>query len=209
ARTDATGVAASPRFAANDVAGKLTATATTTGTTDAATFALRNTAAQATTITPGVAAAESTSVGTTFAVRLAVTVTDENDNPVPGVRVTFSAPTHGPTARFGRRRTTAVVTNRDGVAVAASLTAGPPAGLLAEIDRLGTNLLTVTNGQTFFGDTAELPLAAPGMVARIGPVLRVADTGSTSANVYRSPLIPKVNTNGLTVQAATLELLPV
>ena len=44
------------------------------------------------------------------------------------------------------------------------------AGLLAEIDRLGTNLLTVTNGQTFFGQTAELPKPAPGMIGRIGPV---------------------------------------
>jgi putative ABC transport system permease protein len=80
--------------------------------------------------------------------------------------------------------------------------------LLAEIDRLGTNLLTVTTGQTLFGDTAELPLAAPGMIARIGPVTQVADTGSTSVNVYRSPLIPSVNTNALDVQAATLNLLP-
>jgi putative ABC transport system permease protein len=80
------------------------------------------------------------------------------------------------------------------------------AGLLAEIDRLGTNLLTVTNGQTLFGQTAELPLAAPGMIARIGPVLQVQYTGSTNANAYRSPLIPSVNTNGLAVQAASLGL---
>ena len=46
------------------------------------------------------------------------------------------------------------------------------------------------------------------MIARIGPVTEVADTGSTSANVYRSPLIPSVNTNALQVQAATLDLLP-
>ena len=86
------------------------------------------------------------------------------------------------------------------------LSASSQAGLLSEIDKLGTNLLTVTTGQTLFGDTAELPLAAPGMIARIGPVTQVADTGSTSANVYRSPLIPSVNTNALQVQAATLNL---
>jgi putative ABC transport system permease protein len=80
------------------------------------------------------------------------------------------------------------------------------AGLLAEIDKLGTNLLTVSTGQTLFGGTAELPLAAPGMIGRIGPVNQVADTGSTTANVYRSPLIPAVNTNALQVQAATLNL---
>jgi putative ABC transport system permease protein len=88
------------------------------------------------------------------------------------------------------------------------LSASSQAGLLAEIDRLGTNLLTVTTGQSFFGDVAELPLAAPAMIARIGPVLEVSETGSTSAAVYRSPLIPSVNTNALSVQAASLRLLP-
>src|SRR6516164_2729754 len=78
------------------------------------------------------------------------------------------------------------------------------AGLRAEIDRLGTNLLTVTNGQTVFGQTAELPTAAPGMIRRIGPVTQVADTGAIdSAHAYRSPLIPAINTNALAVQAAS------
>jgi putative ABC transport system permease protein len=86
------------------------------------------------------------------------------------------------------------------------LSSSSQAGLLAEIDRLGTNLLTVTNGQTLSGETAELPLAAPGMIRRIGPVTQVQYTGSTRANVYRSPFIPAVNTNGLAVQAATLGL---
>jgi putative ABC transport system permease protein len=86
------------------------------------------------------------------------------------------------------------------------LSSSSQAGLLAEIDRLGTNLLTVTNGQTFLGEEAALPIAAPGMIARIGPVLQVQETGSTDANVYRSPLIPAVNTNGISVQAASLGL---
>ena len=50
------------------------------------------------------------------------------------------------------------------------LSASSQAGLLAEISQLGTNLLEVTNGQTLFGGTAELPKAAPAMIARIGPV---------------------------------------
>jgi putative ABC transport system permease protein len=86
------------------------------------------------------------------------------------------------------------------------LSASSQAGLLAEIDKLGTNLLTVTNGQTLFGEAAELPLQAPGMIARIGPVQQVQETGSTNANVYKSPLIPAVNTNALAVQAASLDL---
>jgi putative ABC transport system permease protein len=88
------------------------------------------------------------------------------------------------------------------------LSASSQAGLLGEIDRLGTNLLTVTTGQTLSGETAELPISAPGMIARIGPVTQVADTGSTSASVYRSPLIPSAQTGALSVQAATLTLLP-
>ena len=86
------------------------------------------------------------------------------------------------------------------------LSSSSQAGLLAQIDKLGTNLLTVQNGETLFGQAAELPLAAPGMISRIGPVQQVQYTGSTSANVYRSSLIPSVNTNALSVQAASLAL---
>jgi putative ABC transport system permease protein len=86
------------------------------------------------------------------------------------------------------------------------LSSSSQAGLLTEIDKLGTNLLTVTNGQTLFGDTAELPLAAPKMIGRIGPVTHVQETGSVDANVFRSPLIPSINTNALSVVAASLGL---
>jgi putative ABC transport system permease protein len=87
------------------------------------------------------------------------------------------------------------------------LSSSSQAGLLNEISRLGTNLLTVANGQTLSGDTAELPVAAPGMIARIGPVAAVDDTGAVSnAYAYRSPLIPKINTNALSVQATSLDL---
>ena len=57
------------------------------------------------------------------------------------------------------------------------LAASSQAALLAEIAALGTNLLTVTNGQTFGGATAELPAAAPGMIARLPGVTAVQDTG--------------------------------
>src|SRR5471032_1027866 len=79
-------------------------------------------------------------------------------------------------------------------------------GLLAEINALGTNLLTVTNGQSLFGQTAELPKAAPGMIGRIGPVSVVQYTGSVAANVFRSPLVPSIDTNALSVDAASLGL---
>ena len=81
------------------------------------------------------------------------------------------------------------------------------AGLNAEIARLGTNLLTDTNGQNFTGGTAELPDAAPGMIARLPSITQVQSTGTVgNVNAYRSPLIPAIDTNALTVQAASLHL---
>jgi putative ABC transport system permease protein len=87
------------------------------------------------------------------------------------------------------------------------LSASSQAGLLNEIDRLGTNLLTVTNGHTFFGQSAELDKSAAGMIARIGPVQDVEETGGVSAAVYRSNLVPTYETNGLNVVAASTGLL--
>ena len=90
------------------------------------------------------------------------------------------------------------------------LSASSQAGLLAEINQLGTNLLTVGNGQSFGGGTAELPTAATGMIGRISGVQQAQSTGAVSgANAFRTPYIPSVDTNGLTVQAASLNLLPV
>ena len=87
------------------------------------------------------------------------------------------------------------------------LSSSSQAGLLSQIDRLGTNLLTVTNGQGLTGKTSELPLAAPAMIARIEPVTSVADTARVTANVYRTPVIPAIDTNALNVQAASTDLL--
>jgi putative ABC transport system permease protein len=87
------------------------------------------------------------------------------------------------------------------------LAASSQAALLDEIARLGTNLLTVTNGTSISGETAELPLAAPGMIGRLPGVTAVQDTGTVNnVNAYRSPHIPAVNTNALTVNATTLGL---
>jgi putative ABC transport system permease protein len=89
------------------------------------------------------------------------------------------------------------------------LSASSQAGLLDEISRLGTNLLTVNNGQSLTGGTAELPTTAPGMIGRIDGVQQVQSSGTVSgANAFRTAYIPAVETNGLTVQAASLDLLP-
>jgi putative ABC transport system permease protein len=86
------------------------------------------------------------------------------------------------------------------------LSASSEAGLLAEIDSLGTNLLTVSNGQTFSGDTAALSTSAPAMIGRVSGVAKVEYTGSTTASVYRSPLIPSFRGGGISVLAASHDL---
>jgi putative ABC transport system permease protein len=87
------------------------------------------------------------------------------------------------------------------------LSSSSQAGLLAEINRLGTNLLEVTTGQNFSSQPVPLPLAAPGMIGRIGPVYDVAYIGTLAdTSAYRSPLIPRVETNALSVDAASLNL---
>jgi putative ABC transport system permease protein len=87
------------------------------------------------------------------------------------------------------------------------LAASSSATLLSEIQSLGTNLLTVTNGQNLSGAPAELPVAAPGMIARLPGVTAVQYTGLVSGvSAYKSPLIPSVETNALSVDASSLGL---
>ncbi|WP_332662259.1 ABC transporter permease [Aeromicrobium sp.] len=76
-----------------------------------------------------------------------------------------------------------------------------------KLDALGTNLLTVTPGQTFGGDEAKLPDEAESMVARIGPIESVSAVGEVSdTNVYRTDKIPVAETSGISVFAARTSL---
>ena len=88
------------------------------------------------------------------------------------------------------------------------LAASSSAGLLAEIAQLGTNLLTVTNGTSITtGQPAELPIAAPGMVGALHGVTVVQYAGALSdVNAYRSPYIPTIQTNALSVDASSTGL---
>jgi hypothetical protein len=127
ATTDTAGIATSPRFDANTTAGKFTATATLAGSVGTTSFSLSNRAGRPKTVAAGVAATESTAAGSRFPIRLAVTVTDKNNNPVAGAIVTFAAPAHGPSGTFARAhdrtRTIKVRANAAGVAVAPTFTA--------------------------------------------------------------------------------------
>jgi putative ABC transport system permease protein len=86
------------------------------------------------------------------------------------------------------------------------LSASSQAGLLNEISKLGTNLLTVSPGAKIGGGSAELSTDAPGRIGRLPGVLSVEHTGTVTGKVYRSPLIPSIDTNGLNISAASLGL---
>jgi putative ABC transport system permease protein len=87
------------------------------------------------------------------------------------------------------------------------LSSSSQAGLLAQIDRLGTNLLTVEPGQSLTGGTTTLPLEAPARIAHLDNVQLVAHTALlTQAKVYRNALIPAANSGGLQVRATSLNL---
>lgn len=90
------------------------------------------------------------------------------------------------------------------------LSSSSQAGLLAEIDRLGTNLLTVESGQSLTGGEAKLPIQAPGRIAHLNDVQLSAHTGLVKdKKVYRNSMIPVANSGGLQVRAVSLNLLSV
>jgi putative ABC transport system permease protein len=90
------------------------------------------------------------------------------------------------------------------------ITRSSQSALLAEIDQLGTNLLTVTNGQTIGGQEAELPVTATAMIRRVDGVQQAAPTAIlTTVRVYRTDRVPVFDTGGLAARAADPTLLAV
>jgi putative ABC transport system permease protein len=87
------------------------------------------------------------------------------------------------------------------------LSSSSQAGLLAEIDRLGTNMLAVETGQSLTGEQAQLPLEAPARITHLDNVESLAHTGlMEEEKVYRSSMIPDANSGGLQVRATSLNL---
>jgi putative ABC transport system permease protein len=88
------------------------------------------------------------------------------------------------------------------------ITRSSQADLLARIDRLGTNLLTVATGESISGDERPLPLTAAAAVGRTDGVLSSAPSADLDAvRVRRSDLAPPFGTGGLSVRAADTSLL--
>jgi putative ABC transport system permease protein len=90
------------------------------------------------------------------------------------------------------------------------VSASSRASLLATIDRLGTNLLTVTPGQNFFGENQALPDTSVGAIDHMGTVDgSTAVYGVSSATVLRTPYVPSLQTGGIGVDAADTNMLKV
>jgi len=79
--------------------------------------------------------------------------------------------------------------------------------LLAQLDKLGTNLLTVQAGGGIGLGSGELPADAGVMIARIGPVEQTSSVSEVDANVYKNDLVPSGQSGGITVQAVDVNLL--
>ena len=129
-----------------------------------------------------------------------------------GPRDTLRVASVGLRARPGRAALSAlgIAIGTAAIVAVLGLSASSQAGLLAEIDRLGTNLLTVEAGTSLTGGQAELPRDAPARITHLDDVRQVADTALLrDQRVYRSPLVPTGNSGGIQVRATSLDLLPV
>jgi putative ABC transport system permease protein len=86
------------------------------------------------------------------------------------------------------------------------ISASSRAELNRQLDALGTNLLTAQPGTSFLGEPATLPEEAPAMVARMPAVQAVSSIGMLDLKAYRHDHIPAIETGGIAVYVATLDL---
>jgi putative ABC transport system permease protein len=88
------------------------------------------------------------------------------------------------------------------------ITRSSQADLLARIDRLGTDMLTVSSGQSLAGQEVPLPASAPATIARTGGVTATTATAELDGvDAYRSDLVPSQLTGGVAVRATAVDLL--
>ena len=79
--------------------------------------------------------------------------------------------------------------------------------LLDQLAKLGTNLLTVAPGQSFFSDTVTLPASAARAIRGLPGVELAASTTSIDASVRRTDRIPEEQGGGIQLAAAEPRLL--
>jgi hypothetical protein len=126
--TDRNGVATAPTLTAGTVSGTFKVNAWVAGVVNPATFTLSNTAGAAVALKTLAGTSQTSIVGEDYRRRLQAEVVDAFGNPVAGVRVTFTAPAHGPGGAYAGKRTAVVITAASGIAVAPVFTANKQAG---------------------------------------------------------------------------------
>src|SRR5262249_11908487 len=123
ATTDSNGKA-SVTAMANTVAGTYAVIASISGVTTPASFSLTNDPGTPTSVTVSSGSAQSAPVGAGFASPLVAMVTAKYGNPVPGVGVTFAAPTSGASAALSRSTATTGGNGQASVTATAGTVAG-------------------------------------------------------------------------------------
>jgi hypothetical protein len=128
--TNAAGKATAPVLTANSKAGgPYNVTASVTGISTPANFALTNLAGAPSSITATAGTSQSVTINTAFATAMQATVKDASGNAASGVTVTFTAPASGASGTFaGGASSSTATTNAQGVATAVAFTANSTVG---------------------------------------------------------------------------------
>jgi hypothetical protein len=152
--TDASGNATASVFTANDTAGPVTVTASATGVTSRD-FALTNEPGSAATMAIVAGNSQNATVGSAYGTALEVNVVDAHGNAVPGVSVTFTAPSSGASGSFAtcaggnpQASECAVMTDASGNATASVFTANGTGGayeVLARSEGIPSQAFHLTN----------------------------------------------------------------
>ena len=163
--TNPAGLATSNTYTANTIAGgPYNVVASAPGATTSASFPETNLAGSAHTVTATSGSGQSATVGTAFTNPLGATVTDQYNNPVSGVTVTFTPPTG--TVASGTFTTSATaVTNAAGLATSntytANTTAGGPYNVVASATGAASANFAETNTAKTTNDTLSLVSGTP------------------------------------------------
>ncbi len=216
AATNASGVATLPAFIANGIAGTFNLHANIGAI--ATDFVLTNTAGAVNSIAIQMGDNQSTAINTLYPTALSVLAKDADNNPVPGVSITFSMPGSGATATFtGGQPSALAVTNASGIATAPPLTANGTAGAISNPTATTGELSQTFKLTNLTGAPAHLNIAAgSGQSTLVGTafatqfVANVTDAGNNPIqNVVVSFTAPASGKSGtfpgslLTVTATT------
>lgn len=125
--TNTFGVATSPVFTANSIAGGYLVSAATAGVSTQAQYSLTNVHGNVSSLTVSSGSGQSAAINAAFTSPLVVIAKDAGGNPVTGLTITFTAPASGASGTFAGGVNTAV-TDSTGTATSAVFTANSKTG---------------------------------------------------------------------------------